>query len=155
LERREESNFETGRAAAIAADRKSFDLCDDSEGLGVGKILSDPEYLKYFGYGPAVEAKKKEEESAKSEESAEPEKKEEPAAIPAAEPAPEAATTVPVPGTATEAPAADPAGTAAIDPLPVVPEKADILVPIVEAKATATETVPVAEAGTQTVPPAA
>lgn len=51
----------TGRAAAIAADKKSFDLCDDSEGLGVAKILSDPEYLKLFGYGPAAEAEKKKE----------------------------------------------------------------------------------------------
>jgi len=45
-----------GRAAAIAADKKSFDLCDDSEGLGVGKVLSDPEYLKHFGYGSGAAA---------------------------------------------------------------------------------------------------
>jgi hypothetical protein len=55
-----------GRAAAIAADKKSFDLCDDSEGLGVGKVLSDPEYLKHFGYGPAVEQPKREAEEGKA-----------------------------------------------------------------------------------------
>jgi len=43
-----------GRAAAIAAEKQSFDLCDDPFGLGVGKILNDPEYLKRFGYGRAV-----------------------------------------------------------------------------------------------------
>ena len=58
----------TGRAAAIAAQRKSFDLCDDSEGLGVGKVLSDPEYLKLFGYGPAAEPPKKNDEEAKATE---------------------------------------------------------------------------------------
>jgi hypothetical protein len=51
-----------GRAAAIAADKQSFDLHDDSEGLGVSKILTDPQYLKKFGYGPAAEAPKKTEE---------------------------------------------------------------------------------------------
>lgn len=42
-------------------------MCDDSEGLGVSKILSDPEYLKLFGYGPAAEAAKKAELEKKAE----------------------------------------------------------------------------------------
>ncbi|KAF2675262.1 NAD(P)-binding protein [Microthyrium microscopicum] len=48
-----------GRAAAIAADKKSFDVCDESEGPGAAQVLNDPEYLKFFGYGPAVEVSKK------------------------------------------------------------------------------------------------
>jgi hypothetical protein len=51
----------TGRAAAIAANKKSFDLCDDSEGLGVGKVLSDPVSQRLFGYIPDEEPKKAEE----------------------------------------------------------------------------------------------
>jgi len=47
-----------GRAAAIAAQQKSFDVCDDSEGPGAAKVLNDPEYLKFFGYGSAAEAPK-------------------------------------------------------------------------------------------------
>jgi hypothetical protein len=50
-----------GRAAAIAAYKKSFDLCDDSEGLGVGKVLSDPTSQRLFGYIPEEESKKTEE----------------------------------------------------------------------------------------------
>jgi len=46
-----------GRAAAIAPKKRSFDLCDDSEGPGVGKVLSDPEYLKRLGYNIPREAK--------------------------------------------------------------------------------------------------
>jgi hypothetical protein len=42
-----------GRAAAIAADKLSFDLSDDPEGKSGGNVLSDPEYLKLFGYGPS------------------------------------------------------------------------------------------------------
>jgi len=47
--------METGRAAAIAAGKQSFDLCDDSEGPGVAQVLSDPHYLARFGYGPLVD----------------------------------------------------------------------------------------------------
>jgi len=47
-----------GRAAAIAAELKSFDVCDDSEGPGAAQVLNNPEYLKLFGYGPAVETPK-------------------------------------------------------------------------------------------------
>jgi hypothetical protein len=47
--------FFLGRACAIAADKKSFDLCDDSEGLGVGHVLNDPENMALFGYGPLVD----------------------------------------------------------------------------------------------------
>jgi hypothetical protein len=35
-----------GRAAAIAADKMSFDLCDESEGVGVAQVLTDPEYIR-------------------------------------------------------------------------------------------------------------
>lgn len=35
-----------GRSAAIAADKMSFDLCDESEGVGVGQVLADPEYIR-------------------------------------------------------------------------------------------------------------
>jgi hypothetical protein len=44
----------TGRAAAITADKQSFDLCDDALGEGVSKTLNDPKYLERFGSGPAV-----------------------------------------------------------------------------------------------------
>jgi hypothetical protein len=44
------TNEETGRAAAIAPQKLSFDLGDDSEGAGVGKVLTDPEYLRRLGY---------------------------------------------------------------------------------------------------------
>ena len=33
-------------------------MCDDSEGLGVAQVLTDPQYLKHFGYGPAAEQPK-------------------------------------------------------------------------------------------------
>jgi len=39
-----------GRAASIAANKMSFDLCDDSDGLGVAQVMTDPEYLKRLGY---------------------------------------------------------------------------------------------------------
>ena len=53
-----------GRSAAIAADKKSFDLSDDPEGKSGGTVLSDPEYLKFFGYGPlAKKAETKAEEA--------------------------------------------------------------------------------------------
>jgi hypothetical protein len=48
------TNRVSGRAAAIAADKQSFDLCDDALGEGVSKTLNDPEYLKRFGSGSAV-----------------------------------------------------------------------------------------------------
>jgi hypothetical protein len=44
----------TGRAVAIAAEKQSFDLCDDPFGPGVSVTLNDPEYLKRFGTGSAA-----------------------------------------------------------------------------------------------------
>jgi hypothetical protein len=43
-----------GRAAGIAAEKQSFDLCDDPLGEGVSQTLNNAEYLKRFGYGQAV-----------------------------------------------------------------------------------------------------
>jgi hypothetical protein len=130
-----QTNAVIGRACAIAAEKKSFDLCDDSEGLGVGKILSDPEYLQHFGYGPLVEQRKKDEEASKANgETAhtEPEKSTE-EAKPVKEAKPE---TKPAPnGITAEAPIADPATVPAIEPLvvtPEVPAKAEVVVPVTQ-----------------------
>jgi len=59
-----------GRAAAITADKLSFDLSDDPEGKSGGNVLSDPEYLKFFGYGPL--AKKPESKAEASGEAPQP-----------------------------------------------------------------------------------
>jgi len=117
-----------GRAAAIAAEKKSFDLCDESEGLGVGKILSDPEYLKFFGYGPAAEKQKKEDDEAKKAPAPAEEKpaEEKPAAV---EEKPVEAAVPTTNGTATEAPVAE---VAAAKPVEVATEKANIVVPVTQ-----------------------
>ena len=92
-------------------------MCDESEGLGVGKILSDPDYLKFFGYGPAAEQNKKEEGEAEA----------------AVEKPTETLTPAPN-GIAADAPIADPAGISAAKPLEVIPiaEKAGVVVPVTQ-----------------------
>jgi len=106
-----------GRAAAIAAEKKSFDLCDNSEGLGVGQILSDPEFLKFFGYGPAVQ--KKQDKAVEKDE--------------ISEKVPENVSTTN--GNSSDAPSADPALGEAIKPLELTPEKVNVIVPVTEVQA--------------------
>jgi hypothetical protein len=113
-----------GRAAAIAAEKKSFDLCDDSEGLGVGQILSDPQYLKFFGYGPAAEKKKKESPEEPVKRDAQPES--EPAEP--VKPLTAIETVAPTTnGISSDAPSADPAVSEAFKPI------SNVIVPVVQA----------------------
>jgi hypothetical protein len=44
----------SGRAAAVAAEKMSFDLCDNALGEGVSLTMNDPNMLARFGHGQGV-----------------------------------------------------------------------------------------------------